>query len=136
MMKAVPVLAIIVGVCISGCVGGNPLLVAQTDFDKITDGIFDSTSFTRWGGGSAGGGDEMEFTAVYGPKDPDAELRFDFSAWDTFLKGKDKFSGHGKGGSQGLYWRQTWDNRNRFIVIDAVVMKNGNVRVTYREILR
>jgi len=35
-----------------------------------------------------------------------------------------------------MYWRQKWDNKSRYIIVDAVAMKNGNIRVTYREILR
>ena len=136
MRKVATILVITLTMCLSGCTGGNSLIVTQADFDKVTNSIFSSPEFTRRGGGLAGGGDEMEFSAVYEPKDATAKLLFDFGAWDAFLNGKDKFSGRGKGGSQGLYWRQTWDNRNRFIVIDAVAMKNGNVRVTYREILR
>ena len=121
---------------LAGCIGGNSLLVTQADFDKVTNGIFTSAHFTRGGGGLSGGDNGIEFTAIYEPNDKEAALHFDFSAWDSFLKSKDTFSGHSEGGCLGLYWRETWDNRSRFIVIDAVAMKDGNIRVTYREILR
>ena len=87
MMKTVmAVSTVLVLTCLSGCTDGNSLLVTQADFDKVTNSIFKASDFTRRGGGSAGGGDEMEFTAVYEPNDPAADLHFDFGAWDSFLK--------------------------------------------------
>jgi len=133
MMGTLSVMAI---VYLVGCAGSNSLLVTQADFDKLTDGIFNPADFTRSGGGLSGSGDTIELSAVYEPRDPTATIHFDFGTWDSFLKARDRFTGHGKGGSQGMYWRQSWDNKNRFIVIDAVVMKDQNIRITYREILR
>lgn len=129
------VLAITLLLYLSGCSGDNTLLVTQADFDKVTDEMFTPTSFTRRGGSSTGGADQVGFTAVYDPQDSDAEFHFDFSAWNVFLNGKEKFTDHGHGGSPGLHWRQTWDNRSRSILVDAVAMKDRTIVVTYYEAL-
>ena len=131
-------LTFIAALLIAGCSGKGKsvLLVNQAEFDAVTDKILPSPQFERRGGGVAGGRDEIEFSATYEPKDPNATVVFDFAEWNTVLEARERFGSRGEGGSQGLYWRQTWGNKDRFIVIDAVAMKNGNIRVTYREVVR
>ena len=136
LMRAATALATIVVLCNLGCGVRSSPLVTKADFGNVTNGMFDPASYDMMGGGSSEGGDDLEFTSIYIPKDPDAELHFDFTPWDKFLKKKETFTSYGKGGSPGLYWRQTWSNRNRHIVIDAVAIKDGSVLVTYCEILR
>jgi hypothetical protein len=98
--------------------------------------IFGSSDFDIVGSGLSGGGDEIEYSVFSHPKTPAHPIHFDFSLWDSFLQSKESYTNTGSGGSDGLYWRQNWSNNRRFIVVDAVVMKNGDVKTTYREILK
>ncbi len=133
-MKFAMITVCIMLVC--SCVVAKSHLVSKADFEKITAGMFDPAKYDKRGSGTSAGGDEQEFSVTYEPKDKTAALHFDFAAWEAFLTSRDNFNGKGKGGSQGLYWRQTWRNNARYIVIEAVAMKNDNIRVVYREILR
>ena len=136
MRKVAPIWTAILVLCLTGCTGRNTFLVNQMDFDEVTNRIFAPPAFERQGGGSSIGGDARQFMALYVPKDPDATMDSDLREWDDFLMAHGAFSGSGESGSPGLYLRRKWANQGRIIVVDAVAMKNGKIRVTYLEALR
>jgi hypothetical protein len=136
-MKSILLISgLFVSFLLTGCSRKVSLITTEAEFDAVMGNVFDPSKFDIVGSGLSGGGDEIEYSVFLQPKSPDDPLSFDFSSWERFLHGKDSFTDKGSGGSDGLYWRQTWGNNQRYVVIDAVLMKNSNVKATYREILR
>ena len=130
------VLTILIIIFLIGYFGRKSIVVNNHEFDMVSNSIFSTPVFKRVGGSSITGGDYFEYMAIYEIVNLQVPLTFDFKPFDDLLKSKNKFSGLGVGGSQGLYWRQNWINNSRSIIITAVSMKNGNILVTYSEILK
>ena len=123
-------------ILVSGCSDRASPITTKSDFLCVINAMFDPALFTLTGNGSSvAGGDYTEFEAILKPNNPNPQVAFDFSPWDTFLKSKDSYTGNSKGGSLNLYWRQTWINEKRFIMVDAVIMQDGNIKISYLEVL-
>jgi hypothetical protein len=121
----------------SGCGAKNQThLMNETEFSRLSGIAFPAKDFRHSGNGVSQGGERIEFSTELEPVDPSKPLNLDLSEFGKFLESRDKFNGSGTGGSHGLYWRTTWDNSKRYITIDASYLKNGTVRLVYREMLR
>ncbi|MEM0967192.1 MAG: hypothetical protein AAGJ81_13690 [Verrucomicrobiota bacterium] len=120
----------------SGCAEHKRLVVSKEDFNAITEKVFPPFDFQVVGQGESLSGSIREFHILLRPTSENIPLVFDFTAWNDWLSGKDNFTGVGRGGSQGLYWNQTWRSEKRVISVDAVAMKNGTIKASYLEIPR
>lgn len=121
---------------VSGCGGAQPLLMNKSHFETLSEATFPAKDFRRIGTGSSFVGDELEFSQELEPLDPSKPINLGFSEFGKFLLAHDTFTGSGNGGSASLHWRSTWSNSRRFIMVYGSVLKNGNVRLVYLEVVR
>ncbi len=130
------ILAMTLVFVLSGCDRQPTLIMDQESYDTIVQTMFDPSVYFHHTHGSGKGPDGGSFDTMIGPGESTEPPAFDFTPFDTYLKSKDTFWGTGTSSDGNLYREQTWDNSERYIIVQGAWLKDGNILITYREIAR